>query len=69
MGLHKLLPFLVPPPLFTMVQDPSFSYSKALQLTQQARSRIPVIVAVLVALLAVVAAKVLRMGAASAGAA
>lgn len=34
---HKLLPFLISPPLFIMIQDPNQSYSRILAATERSR--------------------------------
>jgi hypothetical protein len=49
---HKLLPFLISPPLFLMIQDPSQSYSSVLAATERSRNVLYVLVAGLVAGLA-----------------
>lgn len=46
---HKLLPFLVSPPLFLMIQDPQQSYSSVLAATERSRRVLYVLAAALVA--------------------
>jgi hypothetical protein len=46
---HKLLPFLVSPPLFLMIQDPKQSYSSVLAATERSRQVLYVLAAALVA--------------------
>jgi hypothetical protein len=46
---HKLLPFLVSPPLFLMIQDPQQSYSSVLAATERSRQVLYVLAAALVA--------------------
>lgn len=46
---HKLLPFLISPPLFLMIQDPQQSYSSVLAATERSRRMLYVIAAALVA--------------------
>ncbi|KAF8067186.1 Kmo [Scenedesmus sp. PABB004] len=70
--LHKVLPFLVSPPLFIMVQDPARSYSSVLAATQRSRAAAAALGAAALAALAALAARVLprlAAGLASGGAA
>lgn len=46
---HKLLPFLISPPLFLMIQDPQQSYSSVLAATERSRRVLYIIAAALVA--------------------
>jgi hypothetical protein len=46
---HKVLPFLVSPPLFLMIQDPQKSYSSVLAATEHSRRVLYVLAAALVA--------------------
>jgi hypothetical protein len=46
---HKVLPFLISPPLFLMIQDPQQSYSSVLAATERSRRILYVLVAALVA--------------------
>lgn len=54
--IHKVLPFLISPPLFLMIQDPKMSYSKILAATERSRQ----LVNVLGVLLAVAVAWLVR---------
>lgn len=49
MVVHKVLPFLVSPPLFLMIQDPAQSYSSILKATQRSRNVLYVLAAALAA--------------------
>jgi hypothetical protein len=49
---HKVLPALVSPPLFLMIQDPAQSYSSVLAATERSRAMLAVLAAALVAALA-----------------
>lgn len=46
---HKVLPFLISPPLFLMIQDPQQSYSSVLAATERSRAILYALVAALVA--------------------
>lgn len=47
--IHKILPFLISPPLFLMIQDPKMSYSRILEATERSRKLVLVLGAVFAA--------------------
>lgn len=57
--LHKLLPFLVSPPLFLMIQDPAHSYSNVLKATERSKTVLAGLGVLLVGLVAVLLQKLL----------
>jgi hypothetical protein len=57
--VHKLLPFLISPPLFLMIQDPSRPYSSVLRDTERSKKVLAGLGVLLVAAVAVLLQKLL----------